>query len=146
MYADKLYGKIMGDFFDSISVKWCAEQSEILQSIQTHQNANQNYIVEGVKLLELAQNAYRLFVRQDPAEKRRLLNFLVSNSYWANKSLQVELKKPFDLLMKLSELTDQDMELGVLKKQHFEIWLPEGDDFRTFRVEILETVKYWSIH
>ncbi len=45
--------------------------------------------------------------------------------------------------MKLSELTDQDMELGVLKKQHFEIWLPEWDDFRTFRVEILETVKNW---
>ena len=43
--------------------------------------------------------------------------------------------------MKLSELTDQEMELGVLKKQDFEIWLPEWDDFRTFRVEIHETLR-----
>lgn len=127
MYVDKLDGKILGDFFDSMSAKWRAEQSEILQAIQTHQNANQNYIVEGIKLLELAQNAYKLFIHQDPTQKRRLLNFLVSNSYWAEKTLRVELKKPFDLLIKLSELTEQEMELGVLKKQHFENWLPDAD-------------------
>ncbi|MBS0290284.1 MAG: hypothetical protein JSS07_09665 [Proteobacteria bacterium] len=97
--------------------------------------------MEGVKLLELAQNAYKLFIQQDPTQKRRLLNFLVSNSYWAGKALRVELKKPFDLLMKLSELTVQEMDLGVLKKQHFENWLPEWDDFRTFRVEIDNVVR-----
>lgn len=90
MYVDKLDRRILGDFFDSMSTKWRAEQSEILQAIQTHQNANQNYIVEGVKLLELAQNAYKLFVQQDPMQKRRLLNFLVSNSYWADKTGGIE--------------------------------------------------------
>lgn len=130
MYVDKLDGKILGDFFDSMSTKWRAEQSEILQAMQTHQNANQNYIVEGIKLLELAQNAYKLFIQQDPTEKRRLLNFLVSNSYWADKTLKVELKKPFDLLMKLSELTERDMSLAAANNRSFENWLPETDSNR----------------
>lgn len=127
MYVDKLDGKILGDFFDTMSVKWRAEQSDILGAIQTHQNANQNYIIEGIKLLELAQNAYKLFIQQDPIEKRRLLNFLVSNSYWANKTLRVDLKKPFDLLMKFSELTDQNEGLNAANNRNFENWLPDAD-------------------
>jgi hypothetical protein len=34
------------------------------------------------RLLELARNAQRLFEKQNPREKRRLLNFVVSNCTW----------------------------------------------------------------
>jgi hypothetical protein len=34
---------------------------------------------EGVQILELARNAPRLFERQEPRQKRRLLNFVLSN-------------------------------------------------------------------
>lgn len=37
---------------------------------------------KGMQLLELAQNAQRLFEKQEPREKRRLLNFMVSNRTW----------------------------------------------------------------
>jgi hypothetical protein len=37
---------------------------------------------EGVQLLELARNAQKLFERQEPREKRRLLNFVLSNCTW----------------------------------------------------------------
>jgi site-specific DNA recombinase len=127
MYVDKLDGKILGDFFDSMATKWRAEQTEILTMLQKHQNANKNYIGEGVKLLELAQNSYKLFVQQDPAEKRRLLNFLVSNSYWADKNLKVVLRKPFDLLTKISDLVDQDDYPKYDKLRNFDIWLPDAD-------------------
>jgi len=39
---------------------------------------------EGVQLLELARNAQRLFARQEPRQKRRLLNFVLSNCSWAD--------------------------------------------------------------
>jgi len=37
---------------------------------------------EGVALLELARDAQRLFAKQELREKRRLLNFLLSNRIW----------------------------------------------------------------
>ena len=46
--------------------------------------AEQSYMDEGGQILELARNAQRLFKRQAPREKRRLLNFLLSNCSWVN--------------------------------------------------------------
>ena len=45
-------------------------------------NADKSYLNEGVQLLELAKNAQRLFARQEPRQKRRLLNFVLSNCTW----------------------------------------------------------------
>jgi hypothetical protein len=47
--------------------------------INAHQNANRSYIEERVRLLELAQHACVLFESQAPAEKQKLLNFVLSN-------------------------------------------------------------------
>lgn len=38
-----------------------------------HQNANHNYVDDGVRLLELAKKAYFLFKKKSPSQKRRLL-------------------------------------------------------------------------
>lgn len=127
MYIDKLDGKILGDFFESMSVKWRDDQSQILRTIQEHQSASQSYLLEGIKLIELAQNAYNLFIQQVPAEKRRLLSFLVSNSSWADKELSVVLKQPFDLLMKLRDTVHVTGGFEVAKSNHFKEWLPELD-------------------
>lgn len=55
-------------------------------------------MAEGVKLLELARNARNLFERQEAREKRRLLDFLVSNCSWKDGQLTAEFRQPFDLL------------------------------------------------
>jgi hypothetical protein len=39
----------------------------------------------GVLLWELAQDAQRLFAEEEPSGKRRLLNFVLSNSLWKNR-------------------------------------------------------------
>ncbi|RUR13509.1 recombinase family protein [Legionella sp. km772] len=127
MYIDKLDGKILGDFFESMSSKWREEQSVLLSNIQKHQNASQHYLLEGIQLIELARNAYSLFIQQVPIEKRRLLQFLVSNSSWAHQELQVELRQPFDLIMKLTEQTQDVDVLNIEKSATFENWLPGQD-------------------
>ncbi|MBV9859840.1 MAG: hypothetical protein JO038_07035 [Alphaproteobacteria bacterium] len=53
---------------------------------------------KGVQLLELARNAERLFAKQEPLEKRRLLNFLLSNCAWEDGEVVAIFRPLFDLL------------------------------------------------
>ena len=62
-----------------MSNQWRQEQDRCQRDIERHRNADRSYLSEGVALLELANNAQRLFGQQKPHEKRRLLNFLLSN-------------------------------------------------------------------
>ena len=44
-----------------MSEEWRAEQERCLRNIERHQDADQSYLDDGVRLIELAQNAQRLF-------------------------------------------------------------------------------------
>ena len=98
MYVDKLDGRIDAEFFDRMSAEWRAEQERCLRDIERHTTADQSYLEEGIRVLELARDAQRLFDKQEPREKRRLLNFVVSNCSWKDGELSVALRQPFDLL------------------------------------------------
>ena len=89
MYIDKLDGRVDATFYDRMSTSWREEQTRCLREIERHQAANKSYMDEGVRLLELAR---RLFERQEPREKRRLLNFLVSNCSWKSGELTATLR------------------------------------------------------
>jgi hypothetical protein len=78
---------------------------------------------EGVQILELAQNAQKLFERQEPREKRRLLNFVVSNCTWEDGEVVATFRQPFDLL---AETTAISMRFAADNKSNSaksEIWL-----------------------
>src|SRR5207302_4192750 len=105
-YMDKLDGRIDAEFFDRQAAEWRAEQVQILRNIETHVAANQNYIEKGIKLLQLARRAHELFENQPAKEKRRLLDFVLSNSVWKNGKLLAEYRQPFDVLA-LAIATDQ---------------------------------------
>ena len=77
MYIDKLDGKIGGAFYDKVAGEWREEQLRLQREIDRHEAAEQSCMEEGVQILELARNAQRLFERQEPREKRRLLNFVL---------------------------------------------------------------------
>jgi len=100
MYVDKLDGRIDTDFFDRKAAEWRGEQQKCLELIRDHQDANQTYFDEGIRLLELAQKVGALFRKQSPSEKRRLLGFVLSNSTWKDGRLTAEYRQPFDLLAK----------------------------------------------
>ena len=100
MYIDKLDGRIETAFFDRMAEEWRGEQQKCLELILGHQDANQTYLNEGIQLLELAQKAGTLFRQQSSGEKRRLLEFVLSNSTWKDGRLTAEYRQPFDLLAK----------------------------------------------
>jgi site-specific DNA recombinase len=81
-----------------MSNEWRDEQNRCLREIERHQQADQSYMDEGVQLLELARNAQKLFEQQEPREKRRLLNFVLSNCTWEDGGVVAAFRQPFDLL------------------------------------------------
>jgi site-specific DNA recombinase len=98
MYVDKLDGLVDVAFFEKMSNQWRDEQNRCLREIERHQEADKSYMDEGVQLLELARKAQTLFDRQEPREKRRPLDFLLSNCTWEDGEVVATFRQPFDLL------------------------------------------------
>ena len=62
--------------------EWREEQSGFLHQIQAHQQANENYLIQGSKLLELANKAHSLYLKQSSREKAHLWHIVQSNCTW----------------------------------------------------------------
>jgi site-specific DNA recombinase len=127
MYVDKLDGRIESTFFDRKSSEWRREQDRLIQSIEEHQGANQTYLDEGVRLLELARRAHSLFQQQKPREKRRLLNFVLSNCSWKGGELTAVFRQPFDMLADANVARRGWDSEDTPTKSVFENWLPGLD-------------------
>lgn len=98
IYVDKLDGRIDNHFFEKLSGDWRTEQNRCLREISWHQKADQNYLEHGVRLLEMAQGAARIFKKQNAHEKRRMLNFALSNCTWKDGKLSASFKQPFSFI------------------------------------------------
>jgi site-specific DNA recombinase len=80
-------------FFEKMSNRWREEQNRCQREICRRQTADRSYMDEGVQLLELARDAQRLFANQEPREKRRLLNFVLSNCTWVDGEIVANLPR-----------------------------------------------------
>jgi site-specific DNA recombinase len=127
MYVDKLDGRVDGAFFDKMSAEWREEQNRCLREIERHEAAEQSYMDEGVQILELAHNAQRLFERQEPREKRRLLNFVLSNCSWENGEVVTTFRQPFDMLAETIAIAARHGAGNTAKSAKSEIWLGDLD-------------------
>ena len=158
LYEDKLDGRIEVAFFDRKSREWRAEQSRMLQLIEDHQKADQSYMDEGVRILELAKRAGDLFDTQAPSEKRRLLNCVLAASSWKNGTLAAEFRQPFDMLIDAKAQVEEKVTMEVVSgdqktslsnfatatnnganwqsRTQKEDWLPMMDAFRTVSLQM----------
>ncbi|MEN6519890.1 MAG: recombinase zinc beta ribbon domain-containing protein [Armatimonadota bacterium] len=130
MYVDKLDGKISQEFHDQKSAEWRKEQSEVHRKMEKHENANYSYMEEGIKILELSNRAWELYEKQEMTEKRRLLDFVFSNSTWACGKLTPNYKKPFDLISEMVVFQKEEEERTGTKfdkTAQNENWLPRVD-------------------
>ena len=98
-----------------------------MRKVEQHHNANRSYFEEGTRLLELAQKAVTLYEKQEMEEKRRLLNFVFSNSTWKDGKLIPAYRKPFDLLALTNTAYQKEKAVSSKKDGLFEIWLPGQD-------------------
>ena len=80
---------------------------------------------EGLALLELATTAVRLWERQDPTAKRKILGYLSLNSVFGEEGLTVNWREPFDQLAEIAT-EPEDTNGGKLAFSAERLkWLPE---------------------
>ena len=127
MYLDKLDGKIGQEFFERMSSEWRIRQSRCLHDIERHQQADQSYTAEGIRILELARDSRKLFEEQETRQKRRLLNLVLSNCTWKDGELAAEFRQPFDQIAKATCATALAVANGNTKNIEIEIWRPRED-------------------
>jgi len=79
-----------------------------------------------------------LYEKQEMQEKRRLLNFLCSNSTWKEGRLYPKHQKPFDMLA-VTNVAYQKKKAASPKKKsgHFDIWLPRTDSWNNWRATLV---------
>jgi site-specific DNA recombinase len=127
MYVDKLDGLVDTAFYEKMSNQWREEQKRCQREIERHQSADKSYKDEGVALLDLARNAQRLFAKQEPREKRRLLNFVLSNCTWEDGEVVATFRQPFDMLAETAAAAAGIEADESAKSAKSEIWLGDLD-------------------
>ena len=123
LYEDRLDGFIEPAFFERKAQEWRQAQKRLTDQIGEHQDSNHNYFQDGVRLLELSKKAYFLFEKQNPAEKRRLLDFVCSNSTWKDQTLTATFRQPFDILAVTNKAWQNEKAAGVDSSDLRQIWL-----------------------
>jgi site-specific DNA recombinase len=97
-YLDKLDGKISEEFWLAKSEAWRQEEGQVLLAIQALKHSSPDKFLDAKKILELANKAHFLYLRQSHKEKAKLLNIVLSNCKIDAASLYPTYRKPFDLI------------------------------------------------
>jgi site-specific DNA recombinase len=98
VYEDKLDGKIPEELWFRKHEEYKAEMLRVTESLRQHEQGNFDYVESGIRILELAKNASLLYSQQNMLEKRRILNFLLSNCSLADGKVDYDYLPPFDLI------------------------------------------------
>jgi site-specific DNA recombinase len=98
IYLDKLDGRVSEELWLRKSTEWQQEEQQVLMAIQGLKAAEPDRLLTGVRILELANKAYSLYLKQSPAEKAKLLKMVLSNCTVDATSIHPTYKKPFDLI------------------------------------------------
>jgi site-specific DNA recombinase len=97
-YLDKLDGKITEELWSRKSAEWQAEEQQIRMAIHAVGEIEPERTLDAVKILELANKAYFLYVKQPPSEKAKLLNLVLSNCAIDAASVYPRYRKPFEVI------------------------------------------------
>lgn len=95
-YQDKLDGKISEEFWARKSSEWQTEEQQVQSAISQLTGANPGRLLDAARILELANKAYFLYVKQPPEEKAKLLKMVLSNCAIDAVSVYPTYRKPFE--------------------------------------------------
>jgi site-specific DNA recombinase len=110
-----------------MSAQWRTEQTRLLREMERHGSAEESYMEDGIRLLDLARNASRLFLKQPSHEKKRLLNLVLSNCEWDRGEVCAAFRQPFDLLAEtMANVAAHEAGGGTISAGH-PVWLGNLD-------------------
>ena len=97
-YLDKLQGSISEDHWKRLSVNWDAERIQLQAQLDNLGSERPDVLFTAERILELAQKLPALWDKQNPFEKRKLVDLLYSNCQLDGASLSATYRKPFSLI------------------------------------------------
>jgi DNA invertase Pin-like site-specific DNA recombinase len=124
LYEDRLSGVITEEFWKEKYEEFSARKRSIEAGIEEHSNADSSYLESGARILELAKNAYSLYVKQDPFEQRKLLDLMVSNCTLQGGRVDVQLNEVFQILADGAEEEEALLAVNAPQIARDRIWLP----------------------
>ena len=105
---------ITQDEYDKKAYELKNRQYELNDKLKRVIEADENYLITLITLLNICYRAPELFESSKVEQKRQLINFLLSNLRLRGKTLEFELKKPFDVLVNLQNCKNRSEWLGIL--------------------------------
>jgi site-specific DNA recombinase len=135
MYSDRLTGVLTTEDYLRLSEKVKIEMSSLENRMAQLENGKTEYLEDKIRAFELAQKAASLYSTQNESEKRKLLNFVCSNSSWKDGILSPNYRKPFDLLAVTNTAFKDKKATFTGKSDLFDIWRPLPDLNRCRRRE-----------
>ncbi len=126
-YEDRLSGVVPEAFWTAKYAQYRGQQEGITARMAALDVADSGYIESAERVLELSQRAYSLYVAQNRAEQRKLLDLLLSNCTLRDGAVRCDLRKPFDLIADGVAEEERLPRRGRFKRAGNEIWLPGQD-------------------
>jgi DNA invertase Pin-like site-specific DNA recombinase len=102
-YLDKLDGRITDEFWERKSTEWHEEEQRLSMSIGELDKSEPERLLDGIRVLELANKAYFLYLRQNSEAKARLLKIVLSNCAIDAANIYPTYRKPFDLIFQAAQ-------------------------------------------
>lgn len=99
IYEDKLDDIISYNFYMQKREEYQMMLKDISEEINEHKIANNNYLNQGVHLVEILQSSVTLYKKGNIDQKRKIINFIGSNFSYANGKMDIKLRQPFDIII-----------------------------------------------
>jgi DNA invertase Pin-like site-specific DNA recombinase len=127
MYQDKLNGVISGEDYKRRNNRLVQQVANLKEQMAQLAAQNGGDSITHIRVLELAQKAASLYSGRNQQEKRELLNLLHSNSTLGNKKININYRKPFDIIAEINKLKKSKTASSRKKKGSFDDWRPRDD-------------------
>jgi len=122
VYTDHVEGQIDRELFINMMNNYRQQEIRIVTALDVHRRADNSYIDEGTRLLELAQHIEKIYETSTPAGKNRLLKILCSNCILLDGQLTVTLHKAVDLIAKFNTLWKEKRMGSDLSEPISDMW------------------------
>lgn len=102
-YADRLDDVLTVEEYREKVASWRGRLLEVQNEVNAHQSSDHGYMDQADRILDLAQRAHDLYMRQqDNHERRKLVDSFVSKVVISGRKAVLNLREPFQTLAKLA--------------------------------------------
>jgi DNA invertase Pin-like site-specific DNA recombinase len=105
LYDDKLDQKITEDMYQRKFEQYTNEKNIALQGIAKYSGVKDEYQELGSLLQDLSQRGEELFQKASVVQKRKIINFMLTNISIQNRLISYEYTKPFQVFLGITKFT-----------------------------------------